>query len=60
MKIFKDVMAILCRHFATFGLGWSTADLLTGDYKSAAWVLFVVSIMFMVGYFAERWTNEDF
>lgn len=57
MKIFKEVMAILCRHFATFGFGWATADLFTGDYKNAAWVLFVVSIVFGVGYFAERWSD---
>ncbi len=60
MIVFKEVMAILCRYFATFGFGWAMADLFTGDYKSAAWVLFVVSIVFGVGYFAERWSNEDF
>lgn len=54
MKVFKEIMAALCRPFGTFGFGWAIGELLTGDYKSAAWVLFVVSILFIVGYFAER------
>ena len=57
MKIFKEMMYIPCRYFATFGFGWATADLFGGYYKSAAWVLFVVSILFMVGYFTERWSD---
>ena len=57
MKIFKEIMAVLCRHPAAFGFGWATADLLTGDYKNAAWVLFVVSILYGVGYFTERFSK---
>lgn len=53
MKIFKEIMAIMFR-FGIFGFGWAMADLFTGDYKAAAWVLFVVSIMFIVGYLTER------
>lgn len=62
MKIFKEIMAVLCRPFGTFGFGWAIGDLIVRDYKSAAWILFVVSILFIVGYFAERLSNikEDF
>jgi hypothetical protein len=54
MKIFKEIMWVMCRYFATFGFGWATADLFQCDYGSAAWVLFVVSIVFGIGYFTER------
>lgn len=54
MKIFKEVMAILCNPIGTFGLGFAIYDLFTGDYQKAAWVLFVVSILFLVGYSVER------
>lgn len=57
MKVFKEIIAVLCRPFGTFGLGYASYDLFTGDYKNAAWVLFVVSIIFGVGYFTERWNK---
>ena len=60
MKIFKEVITILCSPVATFGFGWAIVDLFTGDYKSAAWGFFAVSIIFMLGYWTKRWTNEDF
>ena len=52
MNIFKKIMNVVCR-FGTFGLGFGIGELATGDYKSAAWVLFAVSIIFMVGWFVE-------
>ena len=60
MKIFKEVMWFMCRYFAVFGFGWSVADLLKCDYKGAAWGLLIVSIVFGVGYFTERWSDEYF
>lgn len=57
MKIFKEVMAILCNPIGTFCLGFAMRNLFTGDYKVAAWLLFVVSALFMVGYFAERFSK---
>lgn len=57
MKIFKDIMWVINRYISTFCLGYAMADLFSGDYKIAAWFLFGVSISFMVGYFAERWSN---
>lgn len=56
MKNFKEVINIICR-FATFALGWAIADLFTGDYKSAAWILFTTSILFLIGYFTERFSD---
>ena len=60
MKIFKEVMAILCNPIGTFLLGFATYDLFTGDYKTAAWVLFATSIVFLVGYSVEYLSKEDF
>lgn len=60
MKKFEKIMRSINRTICPFSFGFATYDLFTKDYKSAAWVLFVVAIIFMVGYFAERWTNEDF
>lgn len=57
MRIFKEIMASINRVISLFGFGFAIGDLFTGDYKRAAWVLFVVSILFMVGYFAERWSD---
>ena len=54
MKIFKEVMAVLCNPIGTFCIGFASYDLFTGDYKNAAWVLFVVSILFLIGYSSER------
>ena len=62
MEVFKKIMSVINRVFSPFCLGFAMHDLFTGDYKNAAWVLFVVSIFFMVGYYAERLSRlkEDF
>ena len=54
MKIFKKIMAVLCNQLGIFCLGYAMYDLFTCDYKVAAWMLFVTSIIFLVGYSAER------
>lgn len=54
---FKDIMAIVNRTVATFSFGFGIVRLFIGDYELAAWSLFGVSILYMVGYFAERWSN---
>lgn len=51
-EIFADIYAI-----CGFGLGWGIGELATKDYKTAAWVLFAVSIFFIIGYFAERFSD---
>ena len=58
MKIFKEVIGVINRTISTFCFGYAIADLFTGDYKTASWMLFIVSILFMVGYFTERWSND--
>lgn len=58
MKIFKEIINIILR-FGTFALGWAIADLFTGDYKSAAWILFATSILFLIGYFTERFSEGE-
>lgn len=62
MEVFKKIMSVINSMFSPFCLGSAISDLFTGDYKNAAWLLFVVSILFMVGYFAERLSRlkEDF
>lgn len=57
MKIFKEIIGILNRSISTFGFGVGIAGLLDGEYELASWTLFGVSILFMVGYFAERWSK---
>lgn len=57
MHKFKEVVRFMCQHPAALGLGWATGDLLMEDYKSAAWILFVVSIIYLVGYFTERFSK---
>ena len=54
MKIFKKVMAVMCSPLGTFCFGYATVGLFTGNYKIAAWMLFITSIVFLVGYATER------
>ena len=57
MEIFKEIIGIINRTLATYGFGFGLAQLLNGEYKIAAWALFIVSILFMVGFFTERWSR---
>lgn len=57
MKIFKEIIGIVNRTIATFGFGFGVAKLFNGEYKLTSWVLFGVSILFMIGYFTERWSK---
>lgn len=54
MEIFKEIIGIVNRTIATFGFGFGVTRLIKGEYELASWVLFGVSILFMVGYFVER------
>lgn len=56
MTIFKEILKVILR-FGPFAFGWAIGNLITGDYKTAAWILFSVSIFFIVGYFTERFSN---
>lgn len=53
MKIFKVILDALCR-IGTFGFGFASYDLFVGDYKRAAWVLFVVSFLYWIRYIVEQ------
>ena len=57
MKIFKKIIGILNLSISNFGFVVGIAGLFDGEYELASWVLFCVSILFMVGYFAERWSK---
>ena len=57
MKIFKEILGVIIRSLGTFGLGFGAANIFKGNYQIASYVLLVVSILFVVGYFAERWSK---
>lgn len=57
MNAFKKTMEIMNRTFGAFGFGFGASNLFRGNYKVAAFSLLIVSILFMVGYFAERWSD---
>lgn len=54
MKAFKEVMYVVCSSLGGCGLGWGSFELFAGDYQCAACVLFITSILFIVGYFTEQ------
>lgn len=60
MKIFKEIMAILCRLFGTFAYGWAIADLFSGNYETASWILFAVATLFLIGYSVEYIASIDY
>lgn len=53
MKTFKKVIYVTNRTIGVYGFGFGVAQLLNGRYQLAAWFLFGVSILFMIGYFTE-------
>lgn len=57
MEDFKFTMGVINITFgsALFGAGFS--QMLQGNFKIATYILFIVSILYMVGYFAERWSK---
>jgi len=57
MKIFKEIIAFINRTIVAFGFGVAVVRLSVGDYKIASWLLFGISILFMVGFFTERWSK---
>lgn len=57
MKIFKKIIGIVNRTIATCSFGFSIPQLLNGRYQLAAWFLFGVSVLFMIGYFTEKWST---
>lgn len=54
MKNFKEIIFILLRPLGIVGFVCGAVNLFVGDCKLAACNLFIVSIIFIIGYFAER------
>ena len=57
MYIFKETMGVINRTFGSFGFGFGISHILNGNYKIASFALLIVSILFIVGYFTERWSD---
>jgi hypothetical protein len=53
MNFFKEIIYALCP-VTSFSFGFGIGELVTGDYKNAAWCLFVSAIFYLVGYLTER------
>lgn len=57
MYIFKGILGIIIQSLGTFTLGFAAANIFKGNYQIASYVLLGVSILFLVGYFVERWSK---
>ena len=57
MYIFKEILGIIIRSLGTFTLGFAAATIFKGNYQISSYVLLGVSILFLVGYFVERWSK---
>ena len=57
MKIFREIICIINRTIGLFCFGFATNRIFIGDYKVASWLLFAISILFMISYFTERLSN---
>lgn len=56
MKL-KDVMVVVNITLSSALFGAGTIRMIIGDYKTATFILFVVAILYAVGYFTERWST---
>ena len=57
IEMFKDVMNFINIAFGGGFFGASISRVYHRDYKSATYLLLAVSILFMIGYFTERWSS---
>ena len=57
MENFKDIMGVVNTKFSSALFGAGSVQMLTGNFKMATYMLFVVSILYIVGYFTERWSK---
>ena len=51
---FRDGLELINVTVGMCLFGFAIPEMLLGEYKSAATLLFIVSILFVVGYFTER------
>lgn len=57
MKTFKKVIGAINSTLVTGTLGYGIARMFEKDYEAASWALLIVSILFIIGYYAERWED---
>lgn len=57
MDTFKEIMGVVNITLSSVLFGAGIVRVFTGDYRAAAYLLLAVSILFIVGYFAERWSE---
>lgn len=57
MKIFKKVIYSINKTFGCCFFGMATSKMLMKNYEAATYMLFIVAILFMVGYFTEKWSS---
>ena len=57
MKIFKDAMSVANVTFGAALFGNAIGQTFLGNFKTATILLFVVSSLFIVSYFAERFSK---
>jgi hypothetical protein len=55
MKNFKEVFNVVIRPIGILCFGGGIGNLIVGDYKLSSISLLITSILFIIGYFAERW-----
>ena len=58
MKIFKDVLSVINSVLGGALFGNAIGQTFMENYKTAITNLFIVSILFIVGYCAERFSKE--
>lgn len=56
MKIFKEVIYSVNRFFGLFLFGNAITQAILKNYKTSTCLLLIVAILFVVGYFAEKWS----
>lgn len=55
MKIFNSIMEVINVTFGNLFFGTSMAELFFNkDYKTASYMMFIVAVLFVVGYYAEK------
>lgn len=55
MEKFKDILVHTNIIFSAVVFGAGFIPLFVGDFKSAAYLFLITTIMYGVGYFTERW-----
>jgi hypothetical protein len=55
MNVFRKIINGVNRTLGACAFGHGAARMFCGQYEIAAYCLFAVSILFIVGYYTERW-----